>query len=121
GLHPGSLVDVESVWTDGSHRTVRDYRVVAYPTPRGCAAAYYPECNVLVPLDAVAVGSNCPVSKAVVVRLVAADGVDRPEPPPASDAGPDALPAYGDRHGRLLVDVSDRDAPSAAPDADGAR
>ncbi|MGL4745314.1 MAG: FdhF/YdeP family oxidoreductase, partial [Dermatophilaceae bacterium] len=46
GLHPGSLVDVESVWTDGSHRTVRDYRVVAYPTPRGCAAAYYPECNV---------------------------------------------------------------------------
>ncbi|MGL4177053.1 MAG: molybdopterin dinucleotide binding domain-containing protein, partial [Dermatophilaceae bacterium] len=33
GLRPGSLVDIESVWTDGSRRTVHDYRVVAYPTP----------------------------------------------------------------------------------------
>ena len=32
----------------------RSFRVVAYPTARGCAAAYYPETNVLVPLDSTA-------------------------------------------------------------------
>ena len=58
-----------SVWQDGSERVARDFRVVPYPTPRGCAAAYYPECNVLVPLDAVAIGSNQPASKSVVVRF----------------------------------------------------
>jgi molybdopterin-dependent oxidoreductase alpha subunit len=70
GLEDGGLVDIVSEWTDGSVRVARDHRVVAYPTPRGCAAAYYPECNVLVPLDSVADGSNCPTSKAVVVELV---------------------------------------------------
>ncbi|MGL5819004.1 MAG: CopG family transcriptional regulator [Phycicoccus sp.] len=36
-------------------------------------------------------------------------------------AGVDALPAYGDPHGRFLVDVTDRDALWGALDADGAR
>jgi formate dehydrogenase major subunit len=49
GLEPEQVVDVVSVWEDGSERVARDYRLVSYPTPRGCAAAYYPECNVLVP------------------------------------------------------------------------
>ena len=40
-----------------------------YPTARGCAAAYYPETNVLVPLDGTADTSNTPASKSVVVRL----------------------------------------------------
>jgi hypothetical protein len=42
---------------------------VAYPTARGCAATYFPEANVLVPLDSTAEGSNTPASKAIVVRL----------------------------------------------------
>ena len=45
------------------------FRVVAYDQPRGCAAAYYPETNPLVPLDSTAEGSNCPTSKSVIVRL----------------------------------------------------
>ena len=45
--------------------------MVLYPTARGCAAAYYPETNVLVPLDATADTSNTPASKSVVVRLEA--------------------------------------------------
>ena len=49
--------------------SLRDYRVVAYPTSRGCAAAYFPEANVLVPLASTALGSNTPVSKAIIVRL----------------------------------------------------
>ncbi|MCG7203329.1 FdhF/YdeP family oxidoreductase [Streptomyces arenae] len=69
GLDDGALVDLVSVWTDGSERRADAFRVVAYPTPRGSAAAYYPETNVLVPLDSVADISNTPTSKGVIVRL----------------------------------------------------
>ncbi|BDZ49749.1 formate dehydrogenase subunit alpha [Frondihabitans sucicola] len=72
GLVDGQRVDVFTEWTDDVERVLRDYRVVAYPTARGCAAAYFPEANVLVPLDSAAIGSNTPVSKAVLVRVVPA-------------------------------------------------
>jgi hypothetical protein len=42
---------------------------VGYQTPRGSAAAYYPETNTLVPLDSTAVESNTPTSKSVIIRL----------------------------------------------------
>jgi len=73
GFADGDLVDLVSEWVtaDGQveERRARDFRVVAYDTPRRNAAAYYPETNVLVPLDSVADVSNTPASKAVVVRL----------------------------------------------------
>ncbi|MEU6522321.1 FdhF/YdeP family oxidoreductase [Streptomyces sp. NPDC046924] len=75
GLADGSYVDLVSEWKDrGSgdgleERRAPGFRVVHYPTARGCAAAYYPETNVLVPLDATADTSNTPASKSVVVRL----------------------------------------------------
>jgi formate dehydrogenase major subunit len=69
GFADGDLVDLVSEWTDGSERTAPDFRIVAYDQPRGCAAAYYPETNPLVPLDHVAEGSNTPSSKSVIVRL----------------------------------------------------
>ena len=72
GLVDGQRVDVFTEWTDDVERVLRDYRVVAYPTARGCAAAYFPEANVLVPLDSASIGSNTPVSKAVLVRVVPA-------------------------------------------------
>ncbi|WP_307864870.1 FdhF/YdeP family oxidoreductase [Myceligenerans salitolerans] len=50
-------------------RRAPGFRVVAFPTAKGCAAAYYPETNVLVPLDHTAEGSNTPASKSVVIRL----------------------------------------------------
>jgi len=50
---------------------------VPYATPRGCAAAYYPEANALVPLDSTARGSNCPTSKSVVIRLMTVDPARR--------------------------------------------
>ncbi|WP_370966321.1 FdhF/YdeP family oxidoreductase [Amycolatopsis sp. cg9] len=68
GLTDGGLVDLVSEWRDGDRRAPA-FRVVAYPTARGCAAAYFPEANALVPLDSVADKSNTPVSKAIVVRL----------------------------------------------------
>jgi len=69
GLADGGMVDLVSEWTDGSERMAPRFRIVSYETPRGCAAAYYPETNVLIPLDHTAIGSNCPSSKSVVVRL----------------------------------------------------
>ncbi|MEF9903152.1 FdhF/YdeP family oxidoreductase [Streptomyces sp. P9-A2] len=68
-LADGSYIDLVSEWKDGVERRAPGFRVVHYPTARGCAAAYYPETNVLVPLDATADTSNTPASKSVVVRL----------------------------------------------------
>jgi formate dehydrogenase major subunit len=68
GLADGQTVDIVSEWRDGERRA-EGFRVVAYPTARGCAAAYFPETNVLVPLDSTADGSNTPTSKSLVVRL----------------------------------------------------
>ncbi|MEU0686608.1 FdhF/YdeP family oxidoreductase [Streptomyces uncialis] len=69
GFPDGSRTDLVSEWRDGTERRADGFRVVHYPTARGCAAAYYPETNVLVPLDATADTSNTPASKSVVVRL----------------------------------------------------
>ena len=69
GLADGLFVDIHGQYQDGVERVLRKFRVVSYPTARGCAAAYYPEANVLVPLNHTAEGSNTPISKAVIVRL----------------------------------------------------
>jgi molybdopterin-dependent oxidoreductase alpha subunit len=69
GFADGEIVDLVSEWEDGSRRRAENFRIVAYPTARGCAAAYFPEANALVPLDSVARKSNTPVSKAIVLRL----------------------------------------------------
>ena len=74
GFSDGQHVDVHGVYQDNVERVLRNFRLVSYPTARGCAAAYYPEANVLVPLDSVAEGSQTPVSKAVIVRLEPATG-----------------------------------------------
>jgi molybdopterin-dependent oxidoreductase alpha subunit len=68
GLSDGDIVDLVGVWRD-EERRAKAFRVVAYDTPRGCAATYFPEANVLVPLDSTAEVSNTPTSKSTVVRL----------------------------------------------------
>ncbi|MGQ0843804.1 MAG: FdhF/YdeP family oxidoreductase [Sporichthyaceae bacterium] len=69
GFADGAMVDLVGEWNDGIKRVAEGFRIVSYPTPRGCAAAYYPETNPLVPLDSTAEVSNTPTSKSVVVRL----------------------------------------------------
>ncbi|MFI8422636.1 FdhF/YdeP family oxidoreductase [Streptomyces sp. NPDC085479] len=69
GFADGAYADLVSEWSDGVERRAPGFRVVHYPTARGCAAAYYPETNVLVPLESTADVSNTPASKSVVVRL----------------------------------------------------
>ena len=69
GLADGAYADLVSEWTDGVERRAPHFRVVHYPTARGCAAAYFPEANVLVPLDSTADTSNTPTSKSIVIRF----------------------------------------------------
>jgi formate dehydrogenase major subunit len=72
GLAPGAQVDVTShVAETGQEltRSVRGFRVVAYDVPRGCAAAYFPEANPLVPLEHHAEESLTPAYKSVIVSL----------------------------------------------------
>ena len=67
-LPDGTMVDI----TGPGGRSAPGFRAVAYDVPRGCAAAYFPETNVLVPVDSVARGSNTPTSKMVPVTISAA-------------------------------------------------
>ncbi|WP_405454198.1 FdhF/YdeP family oxidoreductase [Streptomyces achromogenes] len=80
GLAPGDRVDLVSVWDDGTERRAENFEVVSYPAAKGSAAAYYPETNVLVPLDSVADMSNQPTSKGIVVRLEPTGDRSRPAP-----------------------------------------
>jgi molybdopterin-dependent oxidoreductase alpha subunit len=68
GLANGQVVDLTSHFRD-QRRVARHFIVLAYPIPRGCAATYYPEANVLVPIDSVAERSNTPTSKFVVITV----------------------------------------------------
>jgi molybdopterin-dependent oxidoreductase alpha subunit len=73
GLIDGAMVDLVSEWPEEggavTERRAEAFRVVAYPTAVGCAAAYFPEANSLIPLGSVADTSNTPTSKSIVVRL----------------------------------------------------
>ncbi len=69
GFEDGEIVDLVSEWRDGVQRRAEEFRIVSYSTPRGNAAAYYPETNVLVPLDSTADISGTPTSKSVIIRL----------------------------------------------------
>lgn len=51
GYEPGDKVDLVTLWDDGLERRVSGFELVAYDMPTGQAAAYYPETNLLVPLD----------------------------------------------------------------------
>jgi len=69
GWEAGQVVDLEGEY-QGAIRKARKFLVTPYDMPRRCIATYFPEANVLVPIDAVARGSKTPVSKSVVVQLL---------------------------------------------------
>jgi molybdopterin-dependent oxidoreductase alpha subunit len=67
-LAQDDLVDIVSHFR-GEERVAKGFRVVPYDVPRGCVATYYPEANVLVPLESHADVSRTPASKSVVVTV----------------------------------------------------
>ena len=68
GLQAGQVVDLVSHF-EGEERIAPRFTIVPYDIPRGCAATYFPEANVLVPVRSVAEKSNTPVSKSVVISI----------------------------------------------------
>jgi molybdopterin-dependent oxidoreductase alpha subunit len=68
GLKAGQVVDLVSHF-EGEERIARGFTVVPYDIPRRCAATYFPEANVLVPVRSVAEKSNTPASKSVVISI----------------------------------------------------
>jgi molybdopterin-dependent oxidoreductase alpha subunit len=72
GLMGGQWVDLRNDH-GGRERWARRFMVAPYRIPRGCVATYFPEANVLVPIDTTAAVSNTPTSKYVVVTVHASD------------------------------------------------
>ena len=70
GIKPVKPVNITSHW-NGQQRHARNFLAIPYDIPRGTAAAYFPEANVLVPVDSVAEISNTPTSKGVLVTVEA--------------------------------------------------
>ena len=68
GLTAKNVVDLTSHF-DGREIISEQWKVIPYDIPKGNLAAYFPEANVLVPLDSVAKGSNTPTSKWIEVSL----------------------------------------------------
>jgi molybdopterin-dependent oxidoreductase alpha subunit len=67
-LKSGDVVDLCNYY-DGRERVAHKFIVVPYPIPQGCAATYFPEANVLVPVTSVADKSNTPTSKQVIIKV----------------------------------------------------
>jgi hypothetical protein len=72
GLKTGQIVDITSHFDDGK-RHANHFIIVPYDIPKGCAATYFPEANVLVPIDSTADRSNTPVSKFVRITVAASE------------------------------------------------
>src|SRR5215471_13001021 len=68
GIEKDQFVDLVSHFGPERRRAAR-FKVVPYPIPRGCAGAYYPETNVLVPVKKVSDGSNQPAYKSVIITV----------------------------------------------------
>jgi molybdopterin-dependent oxidoreductase alpha subunit len=69
GLQAKDRVAITSIDAQGTIRKVTGFKVIPYDIPRGCAAAYFPETNALVSINAVAHKSHTPVSKYIVVSF----------------------------------------------------
>lgn len=68
GLKDGDIVDVVSEYESG-RRVAPNFRLVEYNIAKDCVGGYFPELNILVPVEHMAKGSETPVSKSLVVHL----------------------------------------------------
>ena len=68
GLKEKDVVDLVSHF-EGEERIGKNFYVVPFAIPRRCVATYFPEANVLVPVNSTADKSNTPASKSVVVTI----------------------------------------------------
>ena len=67
-LKKGDVVQLYNNY-GGKERTANGFVIVPYDIPQQCLATYYPETNVLVPLEEYAHTSLTPASKSIKVRI----------------------------------------------------
>tara|TARA_R110002096_G_scaffold115365_2_gene249837 strand:- start:44748 stop:47075 length:2328 start_codon:yes stop_codon:yes gene_type:complete len=67
-LKSGDVVDIYSHFK-GEKRYAPRFLVIPYDVSRNCTITYFPETNVLVPIDSAADKSNTPTSKMVKISL----------------------------------------------------
>jgi oxidoreductase alpha (molybdopterin) subunit len=72
GISEFTPVDIVSTAKDGSHRGLDGYLAVPYDIPRGCAAGYMPEMNVLCAIGDYSLQSDQPLMKHVKVTITPA-------------------------------------------------
>ena len=68
GYKSGTIVDLFSEYS-GVKRTSHKYIVLPFDIPEECVATYFPEANVLIPIDSFADESRTPTSKSVVITM----------------------------------------------------
>lgn len=73
GFKGGDVVDLYN-YHGGVERVARKFIIIPFSIPAGCTATYFPETNVLVPIDSTADKSNTPTSKYVVLKLKKHEG-----------------------------------------------
>lgn len=54
---------------NGEERIAEKFLVIPYEIPEQCVATYFPEANVLVPINSVARKSNTPTSKTIIITI----------------------------------------------------
>ncbi|MBP3084703.1 FdhF/YdeP family oxidoreductase [Mycolicibacterium fortuitum] len=69
GIKEFDDVDIVATACDGSTRSLRRYKAIPYGIPRGCAAGYMPEMNVLCAIGDYSTQSDQPIMKNVKVRV----------------------------------------------------
>ncbi|HEX8542457.1 MAG TPA: FdhF/YdeP family oxidoreductase [Pseudomonas sp.] len=69
GFTPGGWVLLTTAVEPETKRQVGPMQIIAYDIPEGCSAAYYPECNPLVPLWHYAQRSKVPAAKSIPITL----------------------------------------------------
>lgn len=67
-LKQGDMVNLIGTY-QGQVRRAPSFMVVAYPIPKRCVATYFPEANVLVPIDSYEKTSKTPASKKVIIQI----------------------------------------------------
>ncbi len=68
GLQQKQIVDIYN-YHNGVKRVAHQFIVIEFNIPEQCVATYFPETNVLVPINSTADKSNTPTSKSVVVEI----------------------------------------------------
>ena len=68
GFHKEQVVNLVSCY-DNQERRAKNFKIIPYDIPKSNLGAYFPETNVLVPINQYADKSNTPISKSVIVKI----------------------------------------------------